>query len=131
MVDTFYRLVPLKDASAEIVCYKTVKECLNEDNLYINNLIGVGTDGASSMVGCTHSLITLIKRDNPSITLIKCLCHSLHLGASKACDKLPTVFEYIVKETYTWFANSPKRRQTYTELYQVLENSAKESSKVC
>lgn len=75
------------------------------------------------MAGRTHSLIILLRRDNPNITLIKCVCHSLHLAASKACDGLPTVVDYIVKETHTWFANSPKRMQTCTELYKVLENS--------
>lgn len=43
MVDTFYRLAPLKDATAETV-YKTVKGCLQEDNLDIDKLIGIGTD---------------------------------------------------------------------------------------
>ncbi|XP_066985911.1 SCAN domain-containing protein 3-like [Macrobrachium rosenbergii] len=122
IVDTFYRLVPLKNATAENV-HKTVKDCLEEDSLDIHKMIGIGTDGANSMVGRTHSLITLLRQDNPEVTLIKCVCHSLHLAASKACDGLPIILDYIVKETHTWFANSPKRMRIYTELYQVLENS--------
>ena len=64
IVDTFYRLVPLENATAETV-YRNVKDCLEEDNLDILNLIGIGTDGANSMVGRTHSLITLLRQDNP------------------------------------------------------------------
>lgn len=113
--------MPLKEATAETV-YKTVKECL-QDTLNITEHIGIGTDGASSMVGCLYSLITLLRIGNPNITLIKCECHSLHLVESKSCDELSTVIDFTVKETHTWFANSAERRQTYTKLYEVLENS--------
>lgn len=120
VVDTFYRLVPLKDTTADTI-YTTLKGCLEEDGLDLNKLIGIGTDGASAMVGKTHSLSTLLKKDNPELTLVRCVCHSLHLAAAKACDLLPTVILFLVRETHNWFSNSPKRMHTYKELYKVLE----------
>ncbi|KAK3877284.1 hypothetical protein Pcinc_017987 [Petrolisthes cinctipes] len=122
IVDTFYRLVPLKDATANTI-YKTVKSCLQEDNLSIAKLIGIGTDGASSMVGKNHSLFTLLKNDNPEITLVRCVCHSLHLAAAKACEVLPTILTFLVRETHSWFSSSPKRMHEYQELFKVLESS--------
>ncbi|XP_076063421.1 SCAN domain-containing protein 3-like [Oratosquilla oratoria] len=93
-----------------------------EDGLDVNKLIGIGTDGANSIVGRHHSLITLLKNDNPEITLIRCVRHSLHLAASKACENLPTVLDFLVRDTHTWFSNSPNRINKYTELYKVLED---------
>ncbi|XP_076033730.1 uncharacterized protein LOC143020818 [Oratosquilla oratoria] len=121
MVDTFYRLVPLRDSKAGDI-YVTVKNCLMEDGLDVNKLMGIGTDGANLMVIHHHSLVTLLKNDNPEIILIRCVCHSLHLSASKACENLPTVLEFLVKETHTWFSKSPKRINKYTNLYKVLED---------
>lgn len=55
IVDTFYHFVPLKDTTADTI-YTAVKGCLEEDGLGLNKLIGIGTDGASSMIGKTHSV---------------------------------------------------------------------------
>lgn len=57
VVDTFYRLLPLKDTTAHTI-YTTLKGCLEEDGLDLNKLIGIGTDGASAMVG-KHILFLL------------------------------------------------------------------------
>ncbi|KAK4297981.1 hypothetical protein Pmani_029642 [Petrolisthes manimaculis] len=122
VVDTFYRLVPLEDATANTL-YQTVKRCLTEDGLDVKKMIGLGTDGASYMIGRTHSLSTLLRVDNPELTLIKCVCHSLHLAASKASDCLPTIIDFLVRETHNWFSNSPKRTNEYQAIYKVLENS--------
>lgn len=129
VVDTFYRLLPLKDTTAHTI-YTTLKGCLEEDGLDLNKLIGIGKYGASAMVGKTHSLSTLLKNDNPELTLVRCVCHSLHLAAAKACDVLPTVILFIVRETHTWFSNSPKRMHTYQELYKVLEGCSSVPKKV-
>ena len=86
--DTFYRLVPLVDTKA-VTVYDAIKKCLNEDNLPLNKMIGIGTDGANAMVGCNHSVFSLLKEENPNITLFKCVCHSLHLAASKASENTP------------------------------------------
>lgn len=122
VVDTFYRLVPVPDCTANTL-YKTVKECMKEDGLQIEKLIGIGSDGANAMIGRKHSLVTLLQKDNPNITVFRCLCHSLHLAASKASELLPAILTFIVQETHNWFSSSPKRAHSYKEIYNVLEGS--------
>lgn len=62
-----------------------------EDGLKIEILIGIGSDRANPAKGCNHSLVTLLQEDNPNITVFRCVCHSLHLAASKASEVLLTV----------------------------------------
>ena len=126
-MDTFFHLKPLKDTTSDTI-YKAVKDCLEEDGLSLNKLIGIGTDGASSMIGKTHSLSTLLKQDNDELTVVRCVCHSLHLAAAKACENLPTILQLLVRETHSWFANSPKRMHTYQEIYKVLEGNLPKKS---
>ncbi|KAJ8968820.1 hypothetical protein NQ314_002082 [Rhamnusium bicolor] len=40
---------------------------------------------------------------------MKCICHSFHLCASYACEKLPQEVEQFCREVYNYFSNSPKR----------------------
>ena len=122
IVDTFYRLVPLVDTKASTV-YDTIKKCLNEDNLSLKKLIGIGTDGASALVGSSHSVLSLLKEEIPNITLFKCVCHSLHFAASEASENMPTVLSFIVKETHNWFSDSPLRSNKYQNLYSTLKNA--------
>ncbi|XP_076028603.1 zinc finger protein 862-like [Oratosquilla oratoria] len=122
VVDTFYRLLPIENATADTL-YQTVKRCLAEDGLDVKKMIGLGTDGASSMIGRTHSLSTLLRVDNPELTLFRCVCHSLHLAASKASECLPIIVDFVVRETHNWFSTSPKRTNEYQAIYRVLENS--------
>jgi len=112
-------LIALEDTKAATL-YKAIKNVLQEDHLPIKQLIGIGTDGASTMVGVNHSLATLMKSDKPKIIIFKCICHSLHLAAAKASENLPTVLFFMIRETHNWFSNSPKRINAYKEIYKTL-----------
>lgn len=78
--------------------YKSVKQCMEEDGLEIENLVGIGCDGANSMVDSHNSLAILLKNNIPNLTVFLCICHSLNLAASKASEGLPTVLSFIVCE---------------------------------
>jgi len=56
----------------------------------------------------------------PTVQLIKCSCHSLHLCSSKAAEQLPADLEFLVRESRNWFANSPLRRVQYMSLYSII-----------
>ncbi|CAG4950277.1 unnamed protein product [Parnassius apollo] len=49
------------------------------------------------------------------ITVIKCLCHSLHLCASDACKELPHDAEKLTRMIYNYFKNSSKRQAELKE----------------
>ncbi|CAL8373211.1 unnamed protein product [Arctogadus glacialis] len=71
-------------------------------------MVGIATDGASVMVGKNHSVFTLLKQKQPSLQLIRCICHSLDIVAHKAMQLLPSNLDFMIRETYNWFAHPAK-----------------------
>ena len=97
-ISTYLGLVEIIDANAVGISDAIVK-FLTETGLDIKNMIGIATDGASVMVGRNHSVFTLLKQKQPSLQLIRCICHSLDIVANKAMQLLPSNIEYMIKET--------------------------------
>lgn len=95
--------------------------------IQIKKCVGLGSDGASNMVGIHNSVYTRLreKSGNPDLVLFKCICHSLHLCTSKAGLELPTSIDYMLQQTYTWFSMSPIRRTAYQQVYALLNDGAK------
>ena len=86
-------------------------------NLLGENLVAVGTDGANVMCGPNHSLVTLLKRTWPHIIHLKCVNHSIDLIAKQAVKlALPSHIDYMIRETYNWFAHSSLRLNSYREV---------------
>lgn len=113
--DRFLTLIPLKDARAENL-YMTITKFFETKNVpYKQNLVGFASDGASVMVGKHNSVVSRIKSDIPHIFIMKCISHSFHLCASNACQVLPRGIEDLVRDIYNYFANSPKRIETFKE----------------
>lgn len=77
---------------------------------YKKNLIGFAADGANTMMGSRSSVQTLLKKDIPNLVVVKCICHSLALCASRACGKLPQIIEDLVRDIHTYFQYSFKRQ---------------------
>lgn len=69
--------------------------------LDLQNLLAIGTDNASVMVGINNGVYAKLKAEVPSLILIRCLCHSLQLAVSHAMtDTLPRNLEFLIHETY-------------------------------
>lgn len=130
IITTFYRIILLEKCDAESL-FTVVKRQLLNDNLILNNLIGVGVDGANVMVGQHHSFATLLKKEIPDVVIIKCICHSLHLCAEKACQTLPKRLEFFIREVHNYFSHSPKRITEYRKsILKFKRHSTKQSSKI-
>lgn len=127
IVIQFLGIITLTETTA-VVLYDSLVNYLNEINLPVKNLIGIGTDGANNLCGKNHSLFTLLKErvPLPQLQNVRCICHSLHLCSSKASELLPSSLEFLVRETRNWFANSPLRRAHYADLF----NSINDDNKV-
>lgn len=50
-----------------------------------------------------------LKKQNAGIIAMGCTCHSFHLCASRACEKLPSTVEQFCRDIYNYFSNSNKR----------------------
>ena len=73
------------------------------------------------MFGLHHSVVTLLKEKIPNLYSMRCLCHTAHLCASHACEKLPCLIEDLVRDIYSHFSHSAKRMVEY-EKFQVFTN---------
>lgn len=89
---------------------------LEEDNLSLNKLVGIGTDNAAVMVSEFNSVYSRLRDQQPALLLIKCVCHSLDLACSKAAEKMPTTLVFLVDETYNWFSRSTTRQQHFRDV---------------
>ena len=74
------------------------------------------------MFGQHHSVVSLLKEKIPFLFTMKCLCHSAHLCASHACEKLPRAIEDLVTDIYSHFSHSAKRLAEY-EKFQRFTNT--------
>jgi hypothetical protein len=105
--------------------YEGLKSFLSANKIDVTKIIGIRADGASNMVGAHNSLFTLLKRDVPTLELVKCVCHSIHLCSEKAIEELPGELDFLVRETYSWFSHSSLRQINYQAIYALINDGVK------
>jgi len=106
--DEFAGLVQVSDGTAQGL-YDTIIMFFNKNNInYKKNLVGFASDGANVMFGNHHSVKSLLEHDVPNIFVMKCLCHSLALCASYACEKIPSDVEELLRDIYSYMKYSFK-----------------------
>lgn len=88
------------------VVIKSFEDC----SIPLKNIVGFGSDGCNTMMGCNNSVSTRFRESCPGIVVLKCICHSLHLCSSEACRELPQECETLARNIYNHFKNSSKRQ---------------------
>ena len=83
--------------------------------------LGYASDISNMMFG-QHSVVSLLKEKIPFLFTMKCLCHSAHLCASHACEKLPRAIEDLARDIYSHFSHSAKWLAEY-EKFQHFTNT--------
>ena len=78
--ETFLDLVEIDKADAESL-FKHLKKVVEDYGLDPEKLIGLGTDGASVMIGVKSSLWVLAKQNYPNLQPIRCAPHTIDLCA--------------------------------------------------
>jgi hypothetical protein len=65
-----------------------------------NWLVGIGTDGASNMLGKNNGLVEKLKRDMPDIISTHCIARKLNLAVLNSIKDVPFVseIETVVKK---------------------------------
>ncbi|KAH9367586.1 hypothetical protein HPB48_002878 [Haemaphysalis longicornis] len=85
-------------------------------------------DKASVMVGEHISLAQKFKhKAHRSFMLIRCICHSAHIVASKAAMKRPRYLEDL-RNISDYFSQSSKRQAQVSALHEFLHTEKKEDS---
>lgn len=124
VVSTYLGLAQLEKCNAESIV-TALKNLLTSKGLDIRNLGAIGTDNASVMVGVNNGVYAKLKQDNPSLILIRCICHSLQLAMSHAsAECMPRNLEFLIAETHNWFSKSSMRQLQYNELYKTINDGS-------
>lgn len=123
IVSTYLSLVELESCNADAITH-AVLTTLKEKNLNIKNMVGLGSDNASVMVGINNGVFKKILSEVPTFIHIPCVCHSLQLAVSAAAnDTLPRNIDYLIKETYNWFSHSTLCQAEYKNLYKAINDN--------
>lgn len=101
--------------------YNSFKDCIVSKGIPLENLVGFSSDTTNVMVGEYNSVFSRLKKDCPDIALIKCACHLIHLAASKACLKLPSHIEDLLRFIYSYFSRSYGRQKSYVEFQEFFQ----------
>lgn len=88
----------------------------------LKNMTAIGTDGASNLCGCNHSVWTLLQAGVPRLQLMKCTCHLLPLCLSKASEELPSSPDFLARKLYNWFSVSASRRINYRKIFDMINS---------
>lgn len=125
IVSTYLDLAELDECNTEGIV-SAIKKTLKRFDLRLENLMGIGTDNASVMVGVNNGVYVKLKEELPHLILVRCLCHSLQLAVSAAAKEfLPKNLEFLIRETYDWFSRSSSRQSLYKELYKTINDGQK------
>ncbi|CAH1107858.1 unnamed protein product [Psylliodes chrysocephalus] len=85
--------------------------------------MGIGIDNAAVMVGINNGVYAILKKEIPNLILVRRVCHSLQSAVTAAStESLPKNLEFLIRETYDWFARSYSRQQKYKALYNAIND---------
>lgn len=123
IVSTYLALVEMEACDSESIT-EAVTSTLKNKGLDVKNMVGLGSDNASVMVGINNGVYKKILTEVPTLIHIPCVCHSLQLAVSAAASEtLPRNIEFLIKETYNWFAHSTLRQAQYRNLYKAINDN--------
>jgi hypothetical protein len=112
----FLDLVELQDSTSTGIV-ETLVACLNKHGLTDAVLsqfwLGIGTDGASVMLGRRGGLCVQLKEKYPNLISWHCFNHRLELAvhdAVKACTEI-NHFKIFMEKLYSLYSMSPKNRR--------------------
>jgi len=106
-------------ATAENI-FSSVFGSFKKYNVNVDNIIGFGSDGCSTMMGKNNSVSTRMNEMYPGVFIMRCICHSLHLCCSEACKYLARRLEDFARNVFNFFSHSSKRQSQYVEFQKIL-----------
>ena len=104
-----HSLVELANSSTETL-FQAICSAFEKESIPLSNIIGFAADTTNAMFGEHNSVASRLKEKISHIYLMRCICHSAHLCASHACEKLPRTAEDLLHDAYNYFCHSAKRQ---------------------
>ena len=97
--------------SADAITTRICKYLKDDIKVDMNKIRGIGTDGASTMMGCRNGVVAQLKRITPSAIGVHCAAHRLNLASSQAGESVPYInkFNVIIRQLFDFYANRAVR----------------------
>ena len=80
---------------------------------YTKNLVGLGSNGASVMLGSRNSVLTRLETKQPAVISLHCNYRNAALIANQACKELPGYLDDLNVQNWYFFKNSPKCQRVF------------------
>ena len=109
---SLYELIEVTGSSAEEL-FQAISHAIERDNIPFCNIIGFASDTTNVMFGQNNSVVSRLKAKVPEVFVIRCICHTAHLCASNAYEKLPRTLEELIHDIYNYFSHSAKRQAAF------------------
>ena len=106
----FVRVIELPDSAARTITDSVCSLCKDFD-FDMQKLCGLGSDGASVMLGVRGGVSRLLKDQIPFLVANHCVAHRLALAAGQAANEIPYLkrFKDILDQLYRFYENSSVR----------------------
>lgn len=120
---SFLQICELIDGKAETIVSKVCQIC-DELQLDLHKLCGLGSDGASVMLGVRGGVSTLLKQQTPFLVANHCIAHRLALACGQAANEIPYLkrFKDILDQLYRYYENSAVRTAGLRAIQEVLND---------
>ena len=95
-----------------------IKEELAKDDLDVQKFLSLASDGASVMVGKNNGVAALLKRENPRLVNVHCICHRLALACGDSNNEVEYMLtiERLLVQLYKWLENSCVKMAAYLKM---------------
>ena len=104
---------------------------LDEMKIPVGKVVGLGTDGASVMLGCKNGVVTVFKRLNPSLISVWCCAHRLSLACHWAGQRVPALqkLQETLVRLYKYFKYSAVRTNELKQLKNLMQEKVRKLKK--
>ncbi|KAK4327553.1 hypothetical protein Pmani_001960 [Petrolisthes manimaculis] len=97
VVEEFLFCEPLKTTAKAIDVFKLVKDFFLKHGMTLNMCGSICTDGAPAMLGNKSGFATLVKAEEPHVTVTHCVLHRHALATKTLPEKLKNVLSIVVR----------------------------------
>lgn len=103
--------------------FSEIKCQLNQRNIAIKKVMGLGTDGASAMTGTKEGLTGHFLRANPHLVNTHCAAHRLALCTEQAAKSIPAMNDYqrTLEMIFYHFKKSPVKCDKVEAIQKLLD----------
>ena len=124
MLSAFISVLELPDGTAPSIVAAVCKLCDDLDLDMRNRLCGLGSDGASVMLGVRGGVSKRLKDKVPFLAAHHCIAHRLVLACGQSADEISYLkrFKSVLDQLYRFYSNSAVRTAGLRAIQEVLND---------